>query len=209
MESVRLAARRRFSLACSFLAGGAVLLALAKPLLAGLQVGFVTGLILSTLLIVLGLSEGAYTASALGRAFPLSELAAAARGDLLMSLVLVLPLAIVAAAGWIFLALPGTPAVLIPSVPFFWAPVGATASLGLLAAARELASERMTVLAAVGAGFVFAAAAFSAAWSLVDARGVLEDPLFSAQLLLVGLGFFLLAIAFSQDAWIARVGRRP
>ncbi|HEY7588120.1 MAG TPA: hypothetical protein VIB49_05165 [Thermoplasmata archaeon] len=209
LEAVRIATRSRFFLASVFLASGALLLSLAKLLLAAQPVGFLSGLILASLLLVLGLSEGALSGRALGHAFPLSEFAAAARGSLLAALALFLPLAALASAGWAILALPSTPIVLIPSLPLFWAPPSGVAAIGLVTAARELASERMAVLGATGSGFVLSAAVFSVGWSLVDARAALESPLFSAQLLLVGAGFLLLAISFSQDAWVARGGRRP
>lgn len=208
LEAIRLTARRRLSLAAAFLAAGALLLSVARPLLIFQPVGFVTGLILAALLLVIGLSQGLYGATAFSRAFPLSELAEGSRQALVLTLFAVVPLSLVAAAAWILLVLPETPYQLIPSLPLFWGPLAAFAAIGLLTAARELTSERMAVLAAVGGGFVACAALFSATWSVVDSVGALEDPLFSEQLLLVGIGFILLALAFRQDAWIARAGRR-
>lgn len=212
LESIRIATRRRFFLAAAFLALGTFLLSAAEPLLSASpagQIGFLTGLILASLLIVLGLVQGILAASGYRRAFPLSEVASAAHEVLLISLALVLPVAAVATAAWSLLALPGTPLLVLPSLPPFWAPLEGFTAWGLALAARELASERMVSLASVGGGFVIALAVTSAVWSVANPQSTLEATLFPLNLLVMGVGFVLVATAFRGDAWVARSGRHP
>ena len=110
LETIRLAARRRFLLAAWFLALGTLLLAAAEAFLLLLSsVGGVTALILGALMQILGLSAGAYGAVVLSRAFPLSESGLSARFALLASLLVVLPVSAGLTAAYVLLALPEPP----------------------------------------------------------------------------------------------------
>lgn len=212
LESLRSAARAGLYQASAFLAVGTFLLSAADPLLSASpagQIGFLTGIILAVLLLVLGLIQAATTSLGFARAFPLSEAARTARQLFLLALAAVLPVAALAAAGYAVLVLPGTPLLLLPSMPLFWAPLEAVAAAGLVFAARELATERMVVLAATGAGLVLAPALSSAIWAFADPPSVLEGNLFPLQLLVMGLGFVAAALAFRMDGWVARAGPRP
>ncbi len=212
LEAVRSTARQRFFLAAALYACGTFLLSVAQPFLSASpigQIGFLTGLILACLLIAVGLAQAVFAASAYRGAFPLNPAASAARQSLLASLAVILPLAVTAAGAWLVLALPGTPIAVLPSVPLFWAPLAASACIGFVYAARELASERMALVAAVGAGIVVATAVSPAVWSLANPDAALEGGLVPLHLFLQGWGFLLLASAFRADAWIARSGRRP
>ncbi len=214
VETLRVAARRRFLLAASFLALGALLLAVAQSFLLLLaDVGVLTGLILGALLQILGLGSGAYGAVLFSRAFPLSESGLSARLSLLASLLVVLPVSAGVSAIYVLLALPEPPLaaptalLLLPSLPFFWGPPSAIAAIGLVYAARELASERMVVAAAVGCGAVIAMALSSGGGALADPVGALRSPRVTADLMIVAVGFLLIAMAFRTDAWAARSRR--
>lgn len=211
LESLRTSARDRLRLAAVLLALGTFLMSAAEPLLSASpagQVGFVTGIILASLLLVVGLAQAAITEMGFSRAFPLSESARAARQLFLVSLAAVLPVAAVAAALYALVALPGTPLLVLPALPPFWGPLEACGAVGLAYAARELASERMALLAATGAGLGLAPALSSVIWSFADPSSVLETALMPLQLLVMGLGFVAIALAFRADAWVARTGRR-
>ena len=210
-EAVRVAARRRFLLSSAFLALGAALLAVAQTFLVVLApVGVLTGLILGALLEVLGLGSGAYAALLFRRSFPLSESAQSSGFALLVSLVVVLPVCAALTAAYALVAFPEPPLyaptalVLIPALPFFWGPTTAVASIGLLYAARDLASQRMAVVAAVGCGAVIAMAFSAGGGGLVDPIGALRSARLTADLFIVAVGFILIAAAFEYDAWTAR-----
>lgn len=211
LEALRTSARDRLRLAAVLLALGTFLLSAAEPLLsvspAG-QVGFLTGIILASLLLVVGLAQAAITEIGFSHAFPLSESADTSRQFFLYSLAAVLPAAAVLAAVYAVVALPGTPLLVLPALPLFWAPVAAGGAVGLVFAARELASERMALLAATGGGLVLAPALSSVVWSLLDPSSVLETGLVPLQLFVIGLGFVAMAVALRADAWVARAGRR-
>jgi len=216
LETVRFAARRRFLVSAAFLSLGALLLALAQAFLLVLApVGGISGLILGALLQVLGLGSGAYGAIHFSRAFPLSESGLSARFALLASLLVVLPVSTGVTAAYVLLALPESPLaaptvlVLIPALPFFWGPPTTVAAIGLVYAARELASERMAVVAAVGAGVVVAMAFSAGEGALVDPVGALQSARLTGDLFIVAVGFLLLAVAFERDAWAVRSRRAP
>lgn len=214
LETLRMAARRRFLFASAFLALGALLLAVAQSFLLLLaDVGVLTGLILGALFQILGLGSGAYGAVLFSRAFPLSESGMSARLSLLASLLVVLPVSAGVSAVYVLLALPEAPLatptalLLLPALPFFWGPASAIAAIGLVYAARELASERMVVAAAVGCGVVIAMAFSSGSGALADPVGSLRSARVTADLLIVAVGFLLIAVAFRTDAWAARSRR--
>lgn len=216
LEAVRLAARRRFLLAAWFLALGTLLLAAAEAFLLLLSpIGGVTALILGALMQILGLSSGAYGAVVLSRAFPLSESGVSSRLALLVSLIVVLPIAAGITAVYVLLAFPEPPfaaptsLVVLPAIPFFWGPPSAVAAVGLVHAARELASGRMAVVAGVGCGAVIAMAFSAAGGSLADPVGALRSARLASDLLIVAVGFVLIAVAFRFDAWAARSRRAP
>ncbi len=215
METLRLAARRRFVFAAAFLALGAFLLAVAQSfVLLFSAVGVVSAVILGALLQVLGLGAGAYSAVLFSRAFPLSESGLSARLALLASLLVVLPVSTGVTAVYVLLALPETTVaaptalLLIPALPFFWGPISALAAIGLVYAARELASERMAVSAAVGCGAVIAMALSAGGGALVNPFGALYSARLTEDLLIVAVGFVVIALAFHADAWAMR-SRRP
>jgi hypothetical protein len=204
---MRAHARRRFAIASALLGIGAVLLATAVGfLLVRSELGGVTGLILGALLQVLGLAAGAQAALGVHRAFPLSEAASSARRVLIGSAVLVLPLSALGSLGWL-VAVVGSSPVLLPAHPLFWGPVSAASAIGLVYGARELASERMAILAAAGAGAVVAMALGSGGTTLADPRGALTDPRLAWDLVLVATGFLVVAAAFERDPWSARSRR--
>ncbi len=216
LETVRVAARRRFLFAATFLALGALLLAVAQAFLIVLaQVGVLTGLILGALLQILGLGSGAYGAALFSRAFPLSESGMTARLSLLVSLLLVLPVSAAVTAVYVLVALPEPPLaaptalLLLPALPFFWGPACAIAAIGLVYAARELASERMAIAAALGCGAIIAMAISAGGGAVADPVGSLRSSRFTADLLIVAVGFLLIAVAFRVDAWAARSRRAP
>jgi hypothetical protein len=196
------------------LAFGALLLAVAQAfLLFFAPVGVLTALILGALLQVLGLSAGAYGAILVSRAFPLSEAGLSARFALLASLFVVFPVSAGVSAVYVLLALPEPPLiaptalVLIPAIPFFWGPVSAVAGVGFVHAARELASERMAVVAAIGCGAIIAVALSAGGGALVDPIGALRSARLTEDLLIVATGFLAVAVAFHVDAWAARSRR--
>jgi hypothetical protein len=208
MEAVRTAARRRFLAAATFFSIGTLSLAASQGLVSVLgAVGAVTGLILGALLQILGLVAGAYGATVFRMMHPLSEAAGASRRLLVGALVVVLPLAAALAATWTVLALNVTSLVLIAEVPFFWGPTSSFAAAGLVYAARELASERMAILAGIGCGGVIAVSVSSASWSFAVGATSLQSGRPAVDLLIATLGFFAIAIAFERDAWIARAPR--
>ena len=205
LETIRTTARRRFLFASAFLALGALVLSGAQAFLfAFLPVGLITGLILGALLQILGLFAGAYGATMYSRAFPLEESALRARRLLVGSLAVALPASVLATAGWTLLALSEPSLVLLPALPFFWGTLSIVAAVGLVYAARELTSERMAILAGVGCGAILAIVLSSAGWALADPVGTLGSARLAVDLLLVGLAFALLAIAFERDPWAAR-----
>jgi hypothetical protein len=208
MELVRTAARRRFLAAATFFAIGTLSLAGSQGLVSILgAVGVVTGLILGSLLQVLGLIAAAYGATVFQRMHPLSEAARAARRLLVAALVVVLPLGAVLAAAWTIVAVNVTSLVLLAEVPFFWGPISSVAAAGLVYAARDLASERMAILAGLGCGGVIAVSVSSASWSLVTGATSLQSGRPAVDLLIATLGFFAIAFAFERDAWVARATR--
>jgi hypothetical protein len=207
LESIRLAARRRFVLASAALALGA--LALSASLLflrLRIEVAGLSGLIVGALLDVLGLATAAHAAVATSRAFPLSEPAAAARRVLVAVAFIVLPAAALGAFAWLALAALVVP-VFLPAHPFFWGPVGGCAAAGLVFAARELASERMAVVAAIGAGGVAGLALSAGGTAVADPAGALSGPRLPIDLLLVALAFLAIASGFERDPWAARSRR--
>lgn len=216
VEALRVVARHRLEFAASFLALGAAFLAVAQTfLLVFAPVGVVSGLILGALLQVLGLSSGAYGAAVFSRAFPLSESGISARFSLFVALLVVLPVSAGVTAVYILLALPEPPLasptalVLMPAIPFFWGPMSAVASLGFVYAARELASERMSVVAGIGCGAVIAMTLSAIGGALVDPVGALRSARLAEDLFINAVGFLAIAIAFRADAWAARSRRAP
>ncbi len=204
-EALRTAARRRFLFASAFLALGALVLSGALAFLfVFVPVGLVTGLILGALLQILGLFAGAYGATMYSRAFPLNESAIRARRLLVGSLAVALPASLLGTAGWTLVALSEPSLVLLPALPFFWGTLSIVSAVGLVYAARELTSERMAVLAGVGCGGIAAVVLSSAGFALADPVATLGSAHLAVDLLLVGLGFALLAIAFERDPWAAR-----
>ncbi len=216
IESLRLAARHRLLFASSFLALGAVFLAVAQAfLLVFAPVGVVSGLILGALLQVLGLGSGAYGAAVFSRAFPLSESGQSARLSLLVALFVVLPVSAAVTAAYILLALPEPPLsaptslVLMPALPIFWGPTASIAALGFVYAARELTSERMAVTAGIGCGAIIGMTLSAIGGALVNPVDALRSLRLTEDLLLVALGFLAIALAFHLDAWAARSRRAP
>ncbi len=216
LEAVRVAARRRFLVSSAFLALGALLLAVAQAfLLATVPVGGISGLILGALLQILGLGSGAYGAVLFSRAFPLSESGLSARFALLASLFVVLPVSAGVTAAYILLALPESPVaaptalLLIPALPFFWGPPSTVAAIGLVYAARELASGRMAVVAGVGCGAVIAMAFSAGGGALADPVAALQSVRLTGDLFVLTVGFLLIALAFRFDEWAARSRRAP
>lgn len=216
LETLRISARHRLLFAASFLALGAAFLAVAQAfLLVFAPVGVVSGLILGALLQVLGLGSGAYGAVVFSRSFPLSEAGGTARFVLLAALLVVLPVSAGVTALYILLALPEPPLaaptalVLMPAIPFFWGPASSLAALGFVYAARELASERMTVTAAIGCGIIAGMSLSAIGGALVDPVGALRSARLTEDLLVVSLGFLAVAYAFYADAWAARSRRAP
>jgi len=207
LETMRAHARRRFAVASASLTLGAVLLSAAVGfLLVRSEVGGLTSLILGALLQVLGLAAAAQAAAGVSRAFPLSEAASSSRRILSGSAIVVLPLAILGAAAWLAAVLASSP-VLLPAHPIFWGPLSAASSVGLVYAARELASERMAVVAAGGSGAVLAMALSSGGMALADPRGALTSPRLAWDLVLVAVGFLAITAAFERDPWSARSRR--
>lgn len=172
------------------------------------DVGGLTGLIFGTLLQVLGVASAAHAAADLARSLPLSEPAGSAHRILGVSGAVVLAAAVTLAALWTAVVI-GTSAFLLPALPLFWGPLSAIGALGLLYAARELASERMAVLAAVGAGGVLGVALSSGGAVLMDPVRTLTSARLVADLFLVGLGFLAMGAAFERDAWAVRLRRTP
>ncbi len=214
LETARADARRRLLVSSGFLALGAVLLAIAQTFLVVVApVGVLTGLILGALLLVLGLGSGAHAAVHYSRAFPLSESGASSRFALLASLFVLLPVCAGVTAVYALLAFPEPPLyaptalVLIPGLPFFWGPSSAVAGIGLLYAARDLASERMLMVAGIGCGAVIAMAFSAGGGALADPIGALRSTRLAADLFIVAAGFVLVAAAFHFDAWAARSRR--
>lgn len=214
IEAIRAAARRRLLFAASFLALGALFLAVAQAfVVAFIPVGATSGLILGALLLVLGLSAGAYGAVLFSRAFPLSESGLSARLALLASLLVVLPVCAGVTVVYLLVALPESPVVeptsliLAPAIPFFWGPPFSLAAIGFVYAARELASERMAVAAALGCGLVIGMALTAAADALLAPVAAVRSTRLLADLLLVAAGFVAIALAFRVDAWAARSRR--
>lgn len=211
METMRLHARRRFLFASAgFTLGSLVLSSAVAFFRVYLPVGGLTSLILGALLQVLGLAAAAYAALALARAFPLSEAAAASRRVFLASIAVVLPGALLGTYAWLSLLVRDPQIyVLIPALPLFWGPVSAFTAAGLVYAARELASERMAIVAAIGCGGVVAMALSASAASLVNPLITLESGRLAGDLFLVGLGFLAIAFSFERDASAARSRRAP
>lgn len=206
-EASRVQLRRRLVLAATSLALGALALSAGVLFLrVRVEVAGLSGLILGALLEALGLATAAHAAVGASRAFPLSEAAARARRVLVAAIALVLPSALLGGAGWLVLVALAPPA-LFPAHPFFWAPVSAGAAIGLVFAARELASERMAVLAGAGAGGILGLALSAGALAAVNPPEILVDPRLPIDLLLVGLAFIGIAAAFERDPWVARTRR--
>ncbi|HKZ99782.1 MAG TPA: hypothetical protein VJ326_09375 [Thermoplasmata archaeon] len=207
LESIRVAARRRFVLASAALALGALAVSAALLFLRlRVEVAGLSGLIVGALLDVLGLASAAHAAIGTSRAFPLSEGAAASRRILVAAALLVLPAAALGALAWLALVAVVVP-VLLPAHPFFWGPVAATAAAGLVLGSRELASERMSVVAAIGAGGVVGLALSAAGTAVADPAGTLAGPRLPIDLLLVALAFLAIGAAFERDPWAARSRR--
>lgn len=216
LETIRAAARRRLLLASSFVAFGALFLAVAQAfVVAYIPVGVTSGLILGALLLVLGLGAGAYGAVLFSRAFPLSESGLSARLALLASALVVLPVCAGVSVVYVLVALPGlgvvepTSLVLVPAIPFFWGPATSVAAVGFVYAARELASERMAILAGLGGGVVVGMALSAAGGALVDPAGAVRSARLLGDLLLVAGGFVPIALAFHLDAWATRSRHAP
>lgn len=209
VETMRALARRRFFLASIGLAFGSLLLSLAAAFLrAPFPVGSVTVLVFGALLQVLGCSIAAQSAVALSRGFPLSEAASTSRRILLSAVAGVLPAGIALAAAWMAFVVRDS-LLLLPALPLFWGPLGAVASVGLVFAARDLASERMTVVAALGSGAVAGLSFASVLAVLAEPVATLTSVRLVADLVLVGLGFLAVAAAFERDAWASRSRRGP
>lgn len=211
LETIRSSARRRFLFASAFLSLGAFFLAVAQGFLEVLvPVGLLSGIIVGLLLLVLGLGAGAYAAVLLSQAFPLSEPGLSARTALLASLAVALPVSAGVTAVYLLLGLPEFPAagplalVLLPAFPLFWGPALSIAAIGLVFAARELGSERMAVLAAIGCGAVIAMSLSAGGGALLQPVGALQSPRLMGDLLLVAVGFLAIALAFHLDSWAAR-----
>lgn len=209
VEAIRIAARRRFLAAATFFAIGTLSLFASQAfVLAQLgDVGVLTALILGELLQILALIAAVYGATAFRRTHPLSEAADISRRLLVMSLAGVLPLAALLSAAWTLLYLGPTYLLLLPELPLFWGPVTAFAAAGLVYAARELASERMAILAGVGCGGVIAVALSAGGWSVLAGTASLQSGRLAVDLLLTTVGFLVIAVAFERDAWAARAPR--
>lgn len=208
-EAVRALARRRLFLATLGLAFGFFALSVAVAfLLVPVPVASLTGLIFGALLQVLGCAAGAHGAMGLARAVPLSEPASTARRVLLATVALVLPLALVGSGSWAILAIGASP-LLLPALPLYWGPLSAFAAIGLVFSARELASARMAVVGALGAGAVVAMALTASVSALAEPVRSLTSARSVADLLVVGLGFLVLAAAFDRDPWAAKSPRSP
>lgn len=206
VETMRAHARRRFAVASASLAFGATSLSVSVGfLVVRSEIGGLTALILGALLQVLGLVAAAQAAIGMARAFPLSEAAASARRVLLGGVVVLLPAAVLGSAAWLMIA--ASSAIFLPAHPLFWGPVSAGASIGLVYVARELASERMAVVSAIGCGAVLAMALSSGGTALADPRGVLSNSRLAWDLVLVAVGFLAITFAFERDPWIARSRR--
>jgi len=204
VETMRALARRRFFLASIGLAFGSLLLSLAAAfLLATFPVGSVTVLVFGALLQILGCAIAAQSAVAVSRGFPLSEPASTSRRILLASVAGVLPAGIALAAAWMAFVVRDS-LLLLPALPLFWGPLGASASVGLVFAARDLASERMTVVAALGAGGVAGLSIASVLAVLAEPVATLTSARLVTDLFLIGIGFLAVAAAFERDAWAAR-----
>ncbi|HYM41032.1 MAG TPA: hypothetical protein VEY12_12965 [Thermoplasmata archaeon] len=216
LETLRSVTRRRLLYASSFLALGAVLLAMAQVfVLAFVPVGVTTGLLLGALLLILGLGAGAQAAVALSRAFPLSESALSARLALLASLLVVLPVCTAVTVLYVLVALPESPVVgptnlvLVPAMPLFWGPPSSVAAVGFVYAARELASERMAIAAAIGCGVIVGMTLSASGGAIVDPVGAVRSARLLGDLLLLAFGFVVVAFAFQIDAWAARSRHAP
>lgn len=172
------------------------------------ELGGLTALILGALLQILGVAAAAYAANRMTHAFPLSEAAATSRRWLFLCAIVVIPLSLAAALAWLTFVAPSFQ-LLFPAHALFWGPLAGFASIGFVYSARELASERMAILAATGTGVIIAMAASSLAGSLLSPPGEVPTPRVAWDLILVALGFLLLAIAFERDAWIVRSRRMP
>jgi len=81
--------------------------------------------------------------------------------------------------------------------------------VGLVFAARDLASERMTVVAALGAGGVAGLSIASVLAVLAEPVATLTSARLVTDLFLIGIGFLAVAAAFERDAWAARSRRGP
>jgi len=205
IRTMRLQGRRRFALASTLLALGSALLAVAVAFLLILSaVGGLTGMILGVLLQVLGLVAAAFASIVLRRSFPISEVAGASRRILMTCVLAILPGAFLASVAWLVFVVRESP-ILAPAMPLFWGPVSIAGALGLLYAARELASIRLTIVAGVGCGAIIATTLSAAAASLVDPRTTLTSARLAVDLGLIGLGFGSMAFAFQFDARSARV----
>lgn len=215
LEAIRTSARRRFLFASAFLALSAFFLAVAQVFLQFLiPVGVLSGVIVGALLLILGLSAGAYAAVLLSHAFPLSEPGLSARMALLASLLVVTPVSAGVTAVYVLVLLPESPLagptafVVVPVLPLFWGPALSIAAIGLVFAARELGSERMAVLAAIGCGGVVAISLSAGGEALLAPVEALRGPRLMEDLLIVAVGFLAVTLAFHFDAWAAR-SRRP
>jgi hypothetical protein len=209
IEAIRTATRRRFLATATFFAIGTLSLAASQGLARILgAVGVVTGLILGVLLQILGLIAGAYGATIFHRTSPLNESAAASQRLLVSAAGIVLPLSAALAATWTVLAVSVSALVLLVELPLFWGPISACAAVGLVYAARELASERMAILAGIGCGGIVAIGVSSAAWTVLAGASSIQSGRLAIDLLIATLGFLAIAISFERDAWAAR-GPRP
>lgn len=205
---MRVHARRRFLFAAvGFALGSAFLAAALGFLLANESVAGISVLIFGVLLQILGLAASGYAAVVLARGIPLSEVVRTSRLILLACAAAVLPAAALGTAAWLILLAGDRQYYLIPAFPAFWGPVSAAAALGLVYAARELASDRMAVLAAVGGGAVVAMALSAWGASLLDPFRAILSARFIGDLLIVAAGFATIAIAFHWDAWVVRAHR--
>lgn len=216
LETLRIATRRRLLFASAFLALGALFLAAAQAfVLAFIPVGTTSGLLLGALLQILGLGAGAQAAVVFSRSFPLSESGLSARLALLASLLVVLPVSAGVTVVYVLIALAetlyGGPAnlVLVPALPFFWGPPSSVAAIGLVYAARELASERMAIAAAIGCGVIIGMTLSASSGAILNPVAAVRSTRLLADLLLVAFGFVVIAFAFQIDAWAARSRRAP
>lgn len=207
LETIRVGARRRFVVASAALALGTLALSAALLFLRlRVEVAGLSGLIVGGLLVLLGVATGAHAAIATSRAFPLSEAASASRRLLVAAALILVPAAALGAGAWLGLVVLVLPIVL-PAHPFFWGPVTAFAAAGLVFAARELASERMAVVAAIGTGGVVGLALSAGGNAVADPSGTLASPRLPIDLFLVALAFLAIASSFERDPWAARSRR--